>query len=285
MWSKIYQRIKPCSELSPVVESIWIQENDRDASREFFPPTRILPTGKVHIVFHYGDPFVQHHRNFDCRMPDFMVFGQTTKPVTVSATGRTGILIACLYPWGAVPLLGTPAYEFTDSYLDLRTLFTASVITRFTEKMNAAGSNTERVKILQAFLIGLLDDSQRDRLICEAALRINRANGTCAVSKLAKDLQMSRRHLSRRFKQAIGLSPKVFANIVRFQKAIGLKRNGRSWQKIVSRCYYYDQAHFITEFKSFSGIAPESLTIAAPATHLSQFNHHEMSHFYNTVYL
>ena len=114
MWSKIYQRIKPCPELSQVVESIWIQESDADASKKFFPPTRILPTGKVHIVFHYGDPFVQHDRNFDCRIPDFMVFGQTTKPVTVSATGRTGILIACLHPWGAVPLLGAPVSEFTE---------------------------------------------------------------------------------------------------------------------------------------------------------------------------
>jgi len=282
----MYQKIKPHPALSPFIESIWIQESDEDASRRPFPPTHILPTGMIHLIFYYGDPFIHHEDQDDIMAPEFLAFGQITRPFTVSATGRTGIVLACVYPWGAAPLLGIQSSEITNLHLDLRAIFPESAITKLSEKIASAPDNIVRVNSLQAFLFRVLNKEKRDSLSSEAVRTRNNAYGISPISKLAKDLHLSRRHLLRRFKQAVGLSPKMFANVIRFQKAIGLKRLALSWQEITRRCNYYDQAHFISEFRSFSGITPESLPITSPASSLGQsFNCHDLSHFYNTVYL
>ena len=126
-----------------------------------------------------------------------------------------------------------------------------------------------------------------DALIVEAARKANAAFGRVSVGQLAAEVRMCRRHQGRRFRAVIGLPPKTFARIIRFQKALFFKRSGLSWNEIVQLCDYSDQSHFIKEIKRFSDYPPEAILNARTPSPLTRFfnGRPDMSHFYNTTYL
>ena len=90
-----YKKIEPAEVLNPYVESIWIQEYLSFSPA--FLPTRVIPSTKIDLLFYYLDPFVQHKNNCVEKIPMNIVHGQMTKPVEVSATGNTGIIIFSFY--------------------------------------------------------------------------------------------------------------------------------------------------------------------------------------------
>ncbi len=282
-----YQKIQPLKQLAPFVESIWIQEDLRDASSENFVPTVILPSAKIDLLFFYRDPFVQIENGQTFVLPKFFLIGQRTKAIEVAATGQTGILIISFYPWGAAPFFHLPMSEFKDRSIDLSCFMKPGTL-RWTEsQVLEASRNSERAGILQNFLVRMLNNSVHDKLIMQSTFKINHHKGNVEVNKLAKNFCLSRRQYIRRFKNSVGISPKKFANIVRFQKALYFQRMGLSWTRIADECGYYDQPHFIKEIKAFSGFSPQELLSRTPTTQLMKhFNPSKnLSHFYNTIYL
>jgi AraC-like DNA-binding protein len=280
-----YKKLEPAEILKPYVESIWIQEY-LSFSRSFLP-TRIIPSTKIDLLFYYLDPFVQHRNNSTEKIPLNVVHGQMTKPVEVSATGKTGIIIFSFYPWGLAPFVDNPTYEFTDNTIDSGFIFDFKVINELRSKILESKNNYERVNHIQKFLINRICEKSVDKFVIYLSKIINESYAKIRLNKVAKNYNISRRHLQRRFSTATGLSPKQFAEIIRFQKALYLKRSGYHWNEIAENCGYYDQSHFIKEVKSYAGISPEKIYKEIIPTKLMKFFNApvSMSHFYNTVYL
>jgi transcriptional regulator GlxA family with amidase domain len=84
---------------------------------------------------------------------------------------------------------------------------------------------------------------------------------TAPVHAVAADLGMSERHLRRVFRDAVGVSPKAFAKLARFHRALGAAHADRrtSWARIATATGYYDQAHLIDEFRTITGVTPRAL--------------------------
>lgn len=283
-----YRKIKPLKPLRPFVESIWIQDDARDAAIENFEPTIILPSTKIDLLFFYRDPFVQLlDDGNEAKVPDFFLIGQRSKAIKVAATGKTGIIIFSFYPWGAAPFFRLPMHELQDCCIELNTFMNPALIGSVEQQVLEQANNHERVVILQGFLLNLLYESAHDDLIKESTFQINKENGNVAVNRLAQQYYLSRRQYIRRFKHSVGIGPKKFANIVRFQKALLLQKLGVEWTKIAEECGYYDQPHFIKEMKRFSGFSPQQVSSRTPPTKLMQYfnSGHDLSHFYNTIYL
>lgn len=281
-----YHQIQPLAPLRPFVESIWIQEDLRNAAEFDFPPTTVLPSAKIDLLFYFGDPFVQFENDRETLLPRFFLIGQRTRPIKVAATGTTGIIIVGFYPWGAAPFFKLPMHELQNQSISLDSFMDPAGIDSITGQLLDAADPIQRALLLQRFLLGLLNPAAHDALVTQSTHEINRDFGRAEIHRLANDHHISRRQYIRRFKNSIGIGPKKFSNIVRFQKTLLLLELGFDWTRIAEKCGYYDQAHFIKEVKSFSGYSPQKLSHQPPTDLMSYFNRlNDMSHFYNTIYL
>lgn len=279
-----YEIRRPRKSLDLYIDSIWVQEDLRNAAFENYHPTRVIPRGAIELLFHYRDPYVHIEEGRAEFEPKFYISGQKTRPIEVSATGQTGIIIVNFHPWGAAPFFGFSLDELTDTSLEMNLVMRTDTIEN---RVQEASGTAARVEIIQDFLAGVLDVDRRDELVMESVHKINRSQGNVSIGKIADDLQISRRQFLRRFSRNIGMSPKAFANVIRFQKASYYKRQGVDWSEITFRCGYYDQAHFINDVRRFSGLSAKNLSPKRPLTKLG---HHfssgrKASHFYNTTYL
>ena len=280
-----YKKLKPKEILKPYVESIWIQEDSKFDPN--WKPTKIIPSTKTDLIFYYGDPFVMHSENSKETIPLNVLHGQLTKPTQVSATGKTGLIIFSFYPWGISKFVDVPFNELTDKSLDLKLIFGSKQIDELHSIIIESKTNNERVNFIQEFLINRMRQKEVDKVSVYLSKIINDNCGKIKLGEISKNLNISRRHLQRRFSNTTGLSPKQFAEVIRFQKAIYLKRSGFCWGDIAEHCGYYDQSHFIKEINNFAGTTPEKIYSDVKPTKLMKYfnSSKSMSHFYNTVYL
>ena len=116
-----------------------------------------------------------------------------------------------------------------------------------------------RVDVVERFLLGRLrSDAMLDPVTEAAAAQIRKRHGAVRMEELARVMGMSLSALERRFRKTVGASPRKFASIVRMRHVLRLQRAGGSLTEIAHRAGYCDQSHFIKDFKSFTGLAPES---------------------------
>lgn len=282
-----YQKYQPIPLLEPYIESIWMQCDARDASQEDFPPTTIVPTTRIDLLFFFGDRFIEHTSSENLSLPRFYLLGQRTSPLKVSASGKTGVIIFSFKPCAALPIFGIPLQQFTNHSVPLEYFMPSAEVLATEEKVMLAATADEKVAILQSFLAAKLRPCLFDPLMLQAAQLINRQFNSFNIEQVAATLGLGRRQFERRFQRSVGLSPLRFSNTLRFQKALFLHMQGEHWADIVDMCGYYDQSHFIREIKSLSSFSPgQVLDASGPPKLKSYFNYYQnMSQFYNTLYL
>jgi AraC-like DNA-binding protein len=125
------------------------------------------------------------------------------------------------------------------------------------DAVNAATTCQDRTRTLEMFLAARVRRvTSPDPQTAAAAGLIDRSGGGAKIDRVARAVGLSPRHLQRRFVEAVGVAPKQYARIVRFQKAIGLLDLGASLTRTALLCGYYDQPHFSREFLDIAGVPP-----------------------------
>lgn len=278
--TSLCQRVAPSASLSDVVESLWLQRAPASSANG---ESGVLPTGTVEILFNYGDRFGHIEPDGLVRMPRSYLTGQRTRRVHPVCTGRVGIVIASVYPWG-VDTLFPAGVVATDGYVDVKQLTQPCRVTELEERLSLARRDHERVRLVEAFLIRERADRLFDERIALASQLLARPTEH-PVWETARALSISPRHLSRSFKAAVGLSPKLFARIMRFQRALQLRRRSNaSWASIAVDCGCSDQAHLIHEMRRFASSTPSNITLERSSLD-DAFNGEDASRFFDTVYL
>ena len=124
--------------------------------------------------------------------------------------------------------------------------------------LGEAKSARIRFQMAEDFLTGLLVRDHSPRPFVEYG--VSRIVGDPTLSRLAQlteEVGYSKKHFINKFKQDVGVSPKEYLRIMRFQKAVNeIEHRTLDWTEIALDCGYYDQAHFINDFRSFSGFTP-----------------------------
>lgn len=121
------------------------------------------------------------------------------------------------------------------------------------EKLQLAKSDLERIYIVECFLISEINFGTKDSLIAIAIEKIKLFNGNIRIAEIAKELFISESTFERRFKRKVGTIPKKFAQIIRLRYILGqMDRKGH-----IDEIMHYDQAHFIKEFTSLTGLTPK----------------------------
>jgi AraC-like DNA-binding protein len=246
--------------VAPLVRCIWSLESDRaiyDAPRE-----RILPDGCVELVFHFHDPFRTHFANGESAVqPRSFVVGQMKRFLEITPAGRMGFM--------AIRFQARSAYRFFPQSLDE---VAAGVVDltevwkkrgrEWTERFVSARGMTARVRVVeQALLASLRENSRHDAMVDRCLQLIETGAGQSTIAQLAADLGTSSRQLTRRFQNAVGVSPKEFSRVSRFLYALRCLRERKhpTMTETALECGYFDQAHFNHDFREFAGMTPREL--------------------------
>jgi AraC-like DNA-binding protein len=168
-----------------------------------------------------------------------------------------GTLLVFFTETGASHFFKVPLNELFSESLSLDTFVPASLIVLVEEQLAEALTDAQRIAIIERFLLSQLQHSDPDTLISEAVRLIMSANGTLRISELSQKLYISQSPLEKRFRKTVGATPKKFSSIIRLHSAINNYANDKSLTELGYASGYFDQAHFIKDFKQFTGETPE----------------------------
>lgn len=195
-----------------------------------------------------------------------LVGPQTFRRVDVLLAGDLDLFTIQFTPTGFYALFGHPATLLTDQ-AHAADLVLGREIAEIGERLREAPNLERRALIAEAWLNRRIDTRPPDT-IAWAARRMEACHGGVRVADLAAAVDLGERQFERRFTTAVGVSPKRYARILRFQAALRLKgeEGETGWAAIAQAAGYVDQAHMIHEFRALSGETPERLMRAlAPA--------------------
>jgi AraC-like DNA-binding protein len=254
-----YAEYRPSAALADVVRCIWTLEGRTDDLATAAQP--ILPDGRPEIVVHLGDPFeLIHDDNTIERQPRTIFAGQLTSPLIVRPTGKVAVVGIRFRADGVPALIHGLQHRLAGLPRELGDLSTTlareltDVCARQTNVSGAAGAVDD---CLQRHL----NEARIDPHVRLAVATIRRRHGAGTVDDIANAAGVSRRHLERRFQDVVGLSPKRFARIARFQQALRTFEKGATGRRgalTAAACGYADQAHFIRDFSELAGCSPEA---------------------------
>lgn len=251
-----YQTFPPHQDLASFIKCYWTMENPKEENPQ---KQTIVPDGCMEMIFHYGDLYKQYMENGEgIVQPRSCVFGQLTQPLNIEPTGVTGIFSVRFHHEGFLPFATMPIKEMDNKAISLEKLF--GLDGKALEKnVLEAKITEEKIAAVEAFLLNRLNTEAFDKIVQSTVDTILTANGQLSVDSLSKKINVNRRQLERRFSSAIGLSPKQLSKTIRLQSTLKLLLNKEftSLTTLAHDADYYDQAHFIKDFKEFTGLTPK----------------------------
>ena len=252
----MYCKYQPSVALQPYVMCYYVWESQQAMA----VPLEVLspPNGLGGMVFNYGDLYqVLNGRGTWENVPSNFIAGQFTKNYALRLSGRPGMIGVAFWPAGLSHLLGVPMIAFTGQRIDLK-LVLGNEAAQLEHQVLEGGTSQQRVTVLEKFLLNKLCNRSPAVDVVDCALAaIVQHKGILSISRLSDDLCISPRQLRRRFSEKVGVSPKFFSRIKRFNYVSHLSTSSPSaWMDMVYEGGYYDQAHFIRDFCDFSGSKP-----------------------------
>jgi AraC-like DNA-binding protein len=248
-----FERIPPGKELENFIECYWIIE-----SGEVTPvKQKIIPDGFPEIIFHYGDPYrININKKWEVQKKA-LVAGQIKKYFFLENTGTSGVFGIKCKPAGLTHLFGLQMDQLTDKVLPL-TSVKAIALQLLGKNIDLTTGHGSMVSAAEKYLKEIVPGIKKYNTVIDNALAlIFKNNGAMNVTAICKELFISERHLQRLFKQYVGLSPKLYSRIIRFNYIFQLLNEGKiSWLEITYHSGYFDQSHFIRDFKAFTGVDP-----------------------------
>ncbi|HRH69556.1 MAG TPA: helix-turn-helix domain-containing protein [Flavobacteriales bacterium] len=218
----------------------------------------VLPVPHAQMVFSFGGASFERVMGGELKpSPDQAITGYTTRTIEYSNPGRFWVCMAGFHPWGLQPFFEKPMRPIIDRNVELDKVFTGTE--ELDRAMRTASDGSARLQCIERFLLSKLRRPALDEVIVGSVKAIMEEKGRVRVQELADALSLSRRQYLRRFQDACGVEPSLFIQLVRFQSTFeAMDQQGAipDWSAIALDAGYYDQAHFINAFRSFTGLAP-----------------------------
>ncbi|NSL91235.1 AraC family transcriptional regulator [Chitinophaga sp. Mgbs1] len=250
-----YELIQPPVYLRSYVRFFWTLEGDAmDALSKVFGS---LVDGSPGMIFQQteGGAFVRD----DKALPEIFLYGQTTKHTEIAALGEFRSAGVIFHPNALKSVFGLNAGDLTNSCVDLN-LVSSPKKCYLSEKLLQSTSIDNQIEILSSYLHSQISNSHVpvDGIIEYAVSRIMTSNGSVPLKELLEKLHMTERTFERKFKEYVGISPKLFSRICRFQASLQQLKNNKYTRlsDIAFENDYADQSHFIRSFKEFTGCSP-----------------------------
>lgn len=245
------QRFHPSPVLAPLIREFIILES------ELGTDSRILPDTSMVMAFRYKGRVEK--------------FGEEDKE-TISAAAITGLrrshrllyysentanFLVVLKEGGIAAFSRLPAHELFDLTIPIENLFSTSAIDEILQRLAEAATNYDRVDEMETFLLQHLTRNKPDSLVGEAVRMIRQQNGLLKIKHLAASLHISQDPFEKRFRAQIGSTPKHYASIIRLRNMIDTYPSYSSLTEATYEAGYFDQSHFIKDFRLFTGQSPK----------------------------
>jgi AraC-like DNA-binding protein len=221
---------------------------------------RVLPDTCVELFINYKE---SGHTTIDGKVsvqhPQSFIVSRMSRYMDVE--DRSGSIAVCFLPGAASHFFQVAMNQVSDTVISLPELW-GTAAKEMVERIADAVNNNERVSIIQQYLVTqLAKQKENDRRIAHWLWQVNFARGQVSVDELSRKVNISHRQLGRHFNHHVGLSPKEFLSVSRFIHSLAWlkKYPTMSLTSIGYESGYYDQAHFIHDYKKFAGMTPGEL--------------------------
>jgi AraC-like DNA-binding protein len=249
-----YSTFSPSPLLAPYVKAYWFLEGVLPV--EALQPERIFPDGCMELIIHYGDAFKKLTGNDIEQQTAAFVYGQLQAYIELIPGAVTGVMGVQFFPNGLAHFTDLPVYELKQQAVELLHIFKHESA-HLTDAIATAKTAVERAGIMERFLLTNLVHKKGNAVQVQAMIQdIYNAKGCIPVRYLMQQYHMSERQIERLFATQVGLSPKNFSSIIRFQQVFKLAPYADSLTSLALDAGYFDQAHFAREFKAYTGYSP-----------------------------
>jgi AraC-like DNA-binding protein len=233
---------------------------------------RLLPDGTVELVINLREDRIrvyesQHPDRFHT-IPGCVVSGPRSEFFIIDTEGEAATIGVHFKPGGAFPFFRMPPGELTNQSVALECLWGAGSA-RLRERLLSAPTPGDKFRVLECCLLEeLAKPLERHPAVGFALGQFLRWRQAPPVARVVEQVGFSQRRFIQLFSDEVGMTPKLFCRVSRFQKVIQTAHacGDINWAELALDCGYYDQAHFIHDFQSFAGITP--------STYLQQMTEH-----------
>lgn len=247
-----FDKFIPTDQLKPYIKYFVVSENELENEYKVFPSSGLV------IGFQYKGKLAAIKENTESRLTSSGITGIADGYKIFKNSADIGTILVYFTEIGFTHFTSHPANELFNLSLSLDDIFDRKRIAEVEDKLIAGTTDKHRIKVVEQFLVSQLKDIQTDKLIVEAIKLIYQTNGTIRIKELNEKLFISQSPFEKRFRKVVGTTPKKFASIVRFNAVLDNLNNTKSLTEICYENHFFDQAHFIKDFKQFTGDTPEN---------------------------
>ncbi len=240
-----YQKIVPIKPLQNYIQYFWILEDFGDKT------FKIIPDGLSGLIFQEeANLFLDSDQQV---LPQMFLYGQTTYHGEHKAIGNFRNIGVYLQPTALKTIFNIDAFELTNKNISIDCLTTDPIL----EQLINATSTHDKIDIISHFFLKRIEQIEHQAKKADFAIMLLQNGKT--LKDIQTEMNLSERSLERLVKQYVGISPKVFSRIIRFQSSLNDLRQ-KGFNKLTDMAYqnnYFDQSHFIRDFKEFAGASPK----------------------------
>ncbi|SHM42434.1 transcriptional regulator, AraC family [Chitinophaga jiangningensis] len=246
----------PSAILAPYIKSYTVVTIEKDIDNEVF-----YPSGYVDLVINISAGMAATIINGRKKeTPAIELLGHLTLPTRLTVKKGTTVLIARIYPHASTLFFPYPLSEFTNYATDMYDVQLLESRELY-HKVMEAEPLAQKIRVLEDYLLLQLAKNEKQlkkiTLVQQLSRQVLSGPAQLDLSSLSRDAGISARYIQKLYLSNIGLSPTAFAAIVRFNRSLQMVLHSPvPLTAIAYECGYYDQAHFIREFRRFTGITP-----------------------------
>ncbi|PJZ26108.1 AraC family transcriptional regulator [Leptospira hartskeerlii] len=241
----------PRKNLQPYIRQFLIIESESGMQN------KILPGSSLVISFRINGSISHKEENRERILPSSGITGLRRFPRLIEYSPKASTLLVIFKEGGAASFIREPIHTLFELNISLDHLISPKKVSETEEKLFQTKTNPEKISIVENFLISEWRGSKEDDLILNSIIRIRKSKGNLKIGDLLKGLPISRDSYEKRFREMIGTSPKQFSNLVRMRNIIDSYSSQITLTEVAQEAGYFDQAHFIKDFKTFTNETPK----------------------------
>ena len=256
----LYLERRPHPALASFIKTLWYAcDPEATAHRH----ERVLPNGHAQVVISLARDYLtdaNHPTNPLQHSPAAILLGIYSHHQQIDTIDIAELIGIVFHPGGTIPFFPANTQAFTNRETSLEDLW-GRAASNLRNDLRRAPTPDQKFDLLNFALRHRLSESKAPRrtpTLDFALTHLHQSPGTTTIAELTRTTGLSSRRLSQLFREQVGVSPKLYCRIQRFQQAVQEIHHGVDirWPELALTCGYYDQSHFANDFRAFSGLSP-----------------------------
>lgn len=254
----------PTPPLAPFVEALWCCENEPGPRRL----ERVLPSGSAQLIVNLKEDQTRSYAaapgSPGVTAPGSILSGPATRFQIIDSDEQEQVVGVSFRPGGTLAFFALPAHELTDRDVPLEVLWGSRGTALLREQLLAAPSAEAKLTVVEHTLLAALRERSLHAAVAFAAAQFQRHPATTRIATVTDAVALSPRRFAERFELEVGMTPKRYCRVLRFQQALGEAHRARrvDWSQVALDCGFYDQSHLVNEFRAFAGLTPTAYLAA-----------------------